>query len=183
MMCRKCGGDHRPGPCKGGLPTVTKPASCEDVGLDDPLPEDPKIAALRADGWADYEGQTYAAFCQSCNNAAGLMVRGEEVVCLGCLMGWPEPEPGEPYDLELHTAQQRAKAEPGVIEVGVYLHKKGGKYRVLHVDATWEETLKPAVVYMSLTDGRVWVRPAASWLEPVRWPDGSIRPRFARWGS
>lgn len=147
-----------------------------DVGLD-PLPEDPKIAALRAEGWADYGGQTYAAFCNPCGNAAGLMVRGDKVVCLGCLMGWPEPEPGEPYDLELHAACQKPR---GDIEDGTHLHKTGGRYQVLHTAATLEADMTEVVVYVSLTDGRVWVRPAASWLEPVRWPDGTIRPRFLR---
>ena len=79
----------------------------DDVGVDEPLPEDPKISALRAEGWGDYEGQTYAAFCQSCNNAAGLMVRASlepstlEVMCKGCLVwGHPsfaEENPGEVY--------------------------------------------------------------------------------------
>lgn len=80
----------------------------EDVGLDEPLPEDPRLVAARAEGWRDFDGESYSAFCQNCNNAAGLMVRQDrseppvlEVICKGCLVfGHPsfaEDEPGELY--------------------------------------------------------------------------------------
>jgi len=71
--------------------TVDLDDYADDVGVDEPLPEDPRISTLRAEGCTDYEGQTYSAFCQSCGNAAGLMVRGDsEVTCRGCLV-WGHP--------------------------------------------------------------------------------------------
>jgi len=80
------------------------------VDLDEPLPPDLRIEALRADGWSD-KAQTYSAFCQQCNNAAGLMVREDAVVCLGCLV-WGHPSfaeynPGEAYDPEDYARRQR----------------------------------------------------------------------------
>ncbi|MCP1674320.1 hypothetical protein J2T57_001422 [Natronocella acetinitrilica] len=40
-----------------------------------------------------------------------------------------------------------------------HIHRKGGKYRVLH-RGLLEATLDPVVVYQA-ADGLVWVRPAA----------------------
>jgi len=75
--------------------------SVEDVGLDEPLSEDPKIVAMRADGWVDYGGQAYSAFCHNCNNAAGLLVRGSDMICKGCIVwghaSFAEEDPGEIY--------------------------------------------------------------------------------------
>lgn len=43
---------------------------------------------------------------------------------------------------------------------GVYQHWKGGFYRVLFVAFDSADILEYVVVYMSMTDGRVWTRPA-----------------------
>ena len=66
------------------------------------------------------------------------------------------------------------------IVAGTYIHKKGGRYRILHVAAVNESDLTPMVVYVSLRDGKIWCRPSSSWLEPVEWPAGHWRPRFMR---
>lgn len=65
------------------------------------------------------------------------------------------------------------------IEPGLYVHSKGGRYRVLFT-ATHSETLKPMVVYMSMETGEVWVRPAEMWDEVVEWPDGTHQARFMK---
>lgn len=65
------------------------------------------------------------------------------------------------------------------IETGVYRHFKGKLYRVEAV-AIHSETLEEMVVYRPLYgEGRLWVRPAHMWNEPVE-HEGRIRPRFAR---
>ena len=63
------------------------------------------------------------------------------------------------------------------IQPGVFRHFKGGRYRVLFI-AKDSETEAPTVVYVSLMNGDVWVRPAAMFVEVVAWPDGNRRPRF-----
>ena len=60
---------------------------------------------------------------------------------------------------------------------GPYRHFKGGRYSVL-MTAKDSETQLPTVVYISLDNGSVWVRPLAMWHEEVDWPDGTRRPRF-----
>jgi hypothetical protein len=60
----------------------------------------------------------------------------------------------------------------------VYRHFKGGRYELVSDMATIEGTKDPVVVYRSLQDTRVWVRPISSWQEVVTWPDGALRPRF-----
>ena len=46
----------------------------------------------------------------------------------------------------------------------LYQHYKGGLYHLIY-EATDEATEASVVVYRSLADGRVWVRPRASWWE------------------
>lgn len=57
---------------------------------------------------------------------------------------------------------------------GLYRHYKGGLYQVLHL-ARHSETEELLVVYRSLAEGGVWVRPAAMFLEHV-----DSKPRFER---
>lgn len=65
---------------------------------------------------------------------------------------------------------------------GIYLHFKGREYEVLGiVMSASDESLW--VHYKALYDtGKpfTWIRPLAEFTEPVRWPDGEIRPRFNR---
>jgi|SRR5579883_955398 len=63
------------------------------------------------------------------------------------------------------------------IKPGLYKHFKGGTYLVL-MTATDSETEAECVVYVSLRGGGIWVRPAAMFVEHVKWPDGEERPRF-----
>lgn len=60
---------------------------------------------------------------------------------------------------------------------GIWVHFKGGRYRVLFT-AKDSETEADVVVYVSLTKGGVWVRPVAMFTEVVPWPDGTSRSRF-----
>jgi hypothetical protein len=65
-------------------------------------------------------------------------------------------------------------------EPGVYVHSKGGRYRVLFVafESTNERAGSRSVVYVSLTTGVIHVRAETEFFEPVLWPDGSHAPRF-----
>lgn len=57
----------------------------------------------------------------------------------------------------------------------IWLHlKSGGLYIIIAQEATIEETETPAVVYKSLTDGRVWVRPNMEFF------DGRFHPVLRR---
>lgn len=56
-------------------------------------------------------------------------------------------------------------------------HYKGGRYLVL-MQGTLEGTVAPAVVYASLADGRIWIRPLAEMEELVPWFDGKTRRRY-----
>lgn len=48
----------------------------------------------------------------------------------------------------------------------IYRHKKtGGLYRVVFSEAVIEATLETAVVYRSVDDGPVWVRPYAEFFD------------------
>lgn len=66
------------------------------------------------------------------------------------------------------------------IPSGKYAHFKGGRYRVLSM-ALHTETEQDLVIYMGYEGkgaGGVFARPLSSWVEVVKWPDGSMRPRF-----
>lgn len=59
-----------------------------------------------------------------------------------------------------------------------YRHFKGGEYEIVAL-ATHSETMEELVVYRSLKDGRVWVRPASMWDETVE-RDGKCFRRFEK---
>jgi hypothetical protein len=50
----------------------------------------------------------------------------------------------------------------------IYQHIKTGGIYVVITDATIESDMESAVVYKSLNDGRVWVRPASEFYDPER---------------
>ena len=62
------------------------------------------------------------------------------------------------------------------VKKGIYKHFKGGIYRVIGV-GKHSESLDEMVVYQSVSDGGIWVRPVAMWDEKVE-RDGKILSRF-----
>lgn len=60
---------------------------------------------------------------------------------------------------------------------GVYIHYKGGLYKVLSM-ATHSETNEPMVIYQSLLFGSVYVRPLSSWNEKVKIGSKRFKERF-----
>ena len=63
------------------------------------------------------------------------------------------------------------------IQPGRYRHFKGKEYQVIGT-ARHSETLEEMVVYRALYgEGGLWVRPAATWREPVE-RGGDCGPRF-----
>lgn len=64
---------------------------------------------------------------------------------------------------------------------GVYMHYKGGKYRVLFVakESTNARSGGKTVVYVSLTNGNIFTRDLSEFTETVKMPDGKEVPRFA----
>ena len=65
-----------------------------------------------------------------------------------------------------------------IVANGIYRHFKGGIYRVIGV-GRHSEDLSPMVVYQSVADGGIWVRPVQMWDEKVE-HNGEIVPRFSR---
>jgi len=65
---------------------------------------------------------------------------------------------------------------------GLYRHFKGGVYQVLY-HGVHSEANEVVVVYRSLADGRVWVRPVSNWLEPAVNDAGQQVQRFAKHDS
>ena len=63
---------------------------------------------------------------------------------------------------------------------GVYKHYKGVLYRVLMVglESTNGRTRDRLVIYISDAQHNVCVRKESEFLEPIKWPDGVVRPRF-----
>lgn len=59
-----------------------------------------------------------------------------------------------------------------------YRHYKGGTYTLLHVARSSEKRDDFFAVYVSHQTQVIWVRPLEMFREPMRWPDGAIRPRF-----
>ena len=55
-------------------------------------------------------------------------------------------------------------------------YKRGTEYRVLCI-GTLEATEVPCVVYESLTDTLIWIRPVENFLEEVEF-EGKMVPRF-----
>ncbi|NQU82418.1 MAG: DUF1653 domain-containing protein [Parcubacteria group bacterium] len=66
--------------------------------------------------------------------------------------------------------------EMNEIQLGVYRHYKGGEYRVLGC-AKHSETNEWLVVYQSLSDDGLWVRPKEMFLELVEINNEEV-PRF-----
>lgn len=62
----------------------------------------------------------------------------------------------------------------------MYDHYKGGKYMVLVVghESTNARVGGRVVVYVSLKYAQVKCRDFEEFIEPVKWPDGTIAPRF-----
>ena len=87
----------------------------------------------------------------------------------------PAAEPSEKFrELPVSPAPVETQGEAGGT---IYRHYKGGLYRKLY-NATLEATLEPVVVYRSLKDDHVWVRPVVEWGEAVPDFDGLRKPRF-----
>jgi hypothetical protein len=64
------------------------------------------------------------------------------------------------------------------LALGQYRHYKGQRYEVLHT-AQHSETNEILVIYRCLYgDFSIWARPLEMFIEPIRWPDGQMRPRF-----
>jgi hypothetical protein len=61
----------------------------------------------------------------------------------------------------------------------LYRHYKGNLYRVLIDSAFHSETQEEMVVYMSVNDGKVWIRPAKMFHELVDLPEGRVVQRFS----
>ena len=76
------------------------------------------------------------------------------------------------------TTAMKTALEGDQLGPGVYRHYKGGLYRFLFT-ATEEATKKLVVVYLSLESGRIWTRPAESWVETVTVEGKKVR-RFQR---
>jgi len=66
----------------------------------------------------------------------------------------------------------------------MYQHYKGGLY-ILLFEATdsgnHEDEGQGMVVLQSVSNEEFYVRPEAEFEQPVLWPDGKTRPRFAEW--
>lgn len=73
---------------------------------------------------------------------------------------------------------QRLRRSNVALEPGFYEHYKGGLYEVLYV-ARHTETDEDLVVYQSLRDHRIWVRPLAMFLGEVSL-GASRYPRFTK---
>lgn len=70
-----------------------------------------------------------------------------------------------------------------VVPGAVYVHYKGGRYLALGVARNSEAREQLLVVYVSLSNGKVWSRPLLthgvdSWCDGLQWPDKVIRQRF-----
>jgi len=76
--------------------------------------------------------------------------------------------------LTLHGRFSEARDQRAV----VWFNACTGEYEVNAPELPGHEQGAPMVVYVSLLQLTVWVRPEAMWREPVRWPDGNMRPRF-----
>ena len=63
------------------------------------------------------------------------------------------------------------------MKLGTYKHYKGNIYEVIGI-AKHSETLEEMVVYTSVVDGQIWVRPKEMFLEQVE-IEGKKIPRFA----
>lgn len=71
--------------------------------------------------------------------------------------------------------------EKTMIKKGKYRHFKGGLYEVLEI-GTDSESLTEVVIYKSLKDDSIWVRPMKMFSEKVE-KDGQIFSRFEYLGD
>ena len=63
-----------------------------------------------------------------------------------------------------------------MIELGYYKHFKGNLYEVIGI-AKHSETLEELVIYKSLKDNSIWVRPLSMWNETIE-RDNKTYKRF-----
>ena len=63
-----------------------------------------------------------------------------------------------------------------MIELGYYKHFKGNLYEVIGI-GKHSETLEELVIYKSLKDNSIWVRPLSMWNETIE-RDNKIYKRF-----
>lgn len=65
---------------------------------------------------------------------------------------------------------------------GTYTHWKGGRYHLLSFrhDSTNDHGDRSFAIYYSIEKQALRVRDLGEFLEPVKWPDGQVRPRFSR---
>lgn len=68
-----------------------------------------------------------------------------------------------------------------MIKKGIYQHFKGGMYEVLGI-ATHSETDEEMVVYRSLKNNSLWVRPKKMWEEKIK-REGKTYQRFVYVGN
>ena len=68
-----------------------------------------------------------------------------------------------------------------MMQLGFYRHFKGGLYEVIGI-AKHSETLEELVIYRSLQDQSLWVRPLSMWNERIE-KDGKIYVRFTYIGG
>lgn len=79
------------------------------------------------------------------------------------------------------SAKLRAWLHEPLTPVGegrVYLHHKGGLYRIICMARDEAEPEKLLVIYKSIERGYIWCRTFENFNEPVCWPDGELRARF-----
>lgn len=65
------------------------------------------------------------------------------------------------------------------LKPGLYRHFKGGKYEVVSVGRLSEDHSQEMVVYKSLKNGSIWIRPLSMFVENVE-RDGYSGPRFKK---
>ena len=68
-----------------------------------------------------------------------------------------------------------AEADP---KPGMYEHYKGGKYVLLHIGRLSEAREVRMAVYLSCTNGEIWIRPLSMFQEFVRVDERGLIPRF-----
>jgi len=62
--------------------------------------------------------------------------------------------------------------------IGKYLHFKGNEYEVLYI-AKNSETQELMVVYKSIKDNSIWIRPASMWNDIVEYNNKKVK-RFTK---
>lgn len=82
-----------------------------------------------------------------------------------------------PHEIDAFYMWSEPENPSGEIKIGKYRHYKGGEYEVLSLAKSSENYNETVVVYKSLTDGKIWVRPAYMWNELV-FNNGEYVKRF-----